>query len=142
MVVGEDAEDAFEVVSVHDQGPVEAFGPGAAGEALRGRVRRRRSHRCLDDLDAVAGEDGVEVAAARAVAVADQEATRFWSFLERPGALARLLADLWSGRVGGAAGEVDASASQLDEEEYLQPLQRDRLGGEEVDWGHALRLCL
>ena len=45
-----------------------------------------------------------------------------------------------SGRVGGAAGEVDAAAAELDEEEHVQPLQRDRLDGEEVDREHALRL--
>jgi hypothetical protein len=141
VVVGEDAEDALEVASVHDQEPVEAFGPDGADEALGGRVRLRRSHRRLDDLDAFAGEDGVEVAGELAVAVADQEAKRSWSLLERPGELARLLGDPRSGRVGGAAGEIDAPATQLDEEEHVQPLQRDRLDGEEVDCEHALRLC-
>jgi hypothetical protein len=32
---------------------------------------------------------------------------------------------------------VDASAAELDEEEHVQPLQRDRLDGEEVDREHA-----
>jgi hypothetical protein len=140
-MVGEDAEDALEVASVDDQEPVEAFGPDRADEALGGRVRLRRSHRRLDDLDALAGEDGVEVTAELAVAVADQEAKLSWSLLERPGDLARLLADPSSGRVGGAAGEVDAPATQLDEQEHVQPSQRDRLDGEEVDREHALRLC-
>jgi hypothetical protein len=76
------------------------------------------------------------------LSVADQEAKRSSSLLERPGELTRLLGDPWSGRVGGAAGEVDAPATQLDEEERVQPLQRDRLDGEEVDCEHALRLCL
>jgi hypothetical protein len=141
VVVGEDAEDALEVASVHDQEPVEAFGPDGANEALGGRIRLRRSHRRLDDPDAFAGEDGVEVAGELAVAVADQKAKRSRSLVERPGELARLLGDPWSGRVGGAAGEVDAPATQLDEEEHVQPLQRDRLDGEEVDREHALRLC-
>jgi hypothetical protein len=91
---------------------------------------------------AFAGEDRVEVARELAVVVADQEAKRSSSLLERPGELTRLLGDPWSGRVGGAAGEVDAPATQLDEEERVQPLQRDRLDGEEVDCEHALRLCL
>ena len=53
-----------------------------------------------------------------------------------PGAsrrLARLLDDPGSGRVGGAAAQVDASAFELDEEEHVQALQRDRFDGEEVD---------
>jgi len=141
VVVCEDAEDALKVPSVHDQEPVQALGRDGADEALGGRVRLRRPHRRPDDLDAFAGEDRVEVARERAIAIADQEAKRSSSLLERPGELARLLGDPWSGRVGGAAGEVDAPATQLDEEEHVQPLQRDRLDGEEVDCEHALRLC-
>ena len=34
-----------------------------------------------------------------------------------------------------------ASAAKFDKEEDVQPLQRDRLDGEEVDCEHALRLC-
>src|SRR5262245_28684024 len=46
----------------------------------------------------------------------------------------------WSpgaGRVGRAAGEVDAAASQFDEEEGVDSSERDRLDGEEVDREHA-----
>ena len=73
-VVDEDAEHAFEVATVHDQEPVETLGAGGADETLGDRVRLRRPHRRLDDLDAFAGEDGVEVAGELAVAVTDQEA--------------------------------------------------------------------
>ena len=51
------------------------------------------------------------------------------------------LEDPGAGRVGCAAGEVDATAAKLDEDEHVQPLQRDRLDGEEVDCEHALCLC-
>src|SRR6266571_6591850 len=102
-----------------DQEPVEALGAGGADEALGERVRLRRSHRRLDDLDSFAGEDGVEVAAELAVPVVDEEAKRRSPLLERPGELAGLLGDPWSGRVRGAAGEVDAPAFQLDEEEHV-----------------------
>jgi hypothetical protein len=85
-------------------------------------------------------EDRVEVARELAVAVADQEAKPCRLFLECPGELARLLGDPGAARVGGAAGEVDAPAGELDEEQDVQPLQRDRLDGEEVDREHALRL--
>jgi hypothetical protein len=33
--------------------------------------------------------------------------------------VARLLGDAGAGRVGGAAGEVDAAASEFDEEEHV-----------------------
>src|SRR5438128_10850195 len=51
-----------------------------------------------------------------------------------------LLGDPGAGRVGRAAGQVDASAAEFDEEEHVQPLQRDGLDGEEVDREHASRL--
>jgi hypothetical protein len=35
---------------------------------------------------------------------------------------------------------VDTAAAQLDEEENVEPLQRDRLEGEEVDCEDALSL--
>ena len=76
VVVDEDAEHMFALATVHDQEPVEAFGADGADKALGDRVGFRRSQGCLDDLDAFAGEDRVEVAAELAVAVADQEAKR------------------------------------------------------------------
>src|SRR5438876_3491674 len=42
-----------------------------------------------------------------------------------------------AGRVCCAAGQVDASATEFDEEEHVQSLQRDRLDSEEVDREHA-----
>ena len=48
---GEDAEDALEVASVHDQEPVEALGADGADEALGDRVRLRRSYRRLEDVE-------------------------------------------------------------------------------------------
>src|SRR5438105_11367207 len=51
--------------------------------------------------------------------------------------LSGLLGDPGARRVRGAAGQVDTSAAELDEEEHVQPPQRDRLDGEEVDREHA-----
>jgi hypothetical protein len=81
------------VAAVDDQQPVEALGTDRADETLRERVRLRRSHRRLDDLDALAGEDNVEVACELAVAVTDQEAKPRRTLLQRPRELARLLGD-------------------------------------------------
>ena len=53
--------------------------------------------------------------------------------LECPGDLGGLLGEPGAGGVGGAAGEVDAAASQLDEEENVEAVERDRLDGEEVE---------
>ena len=128
-----DAEHAFEVSAVHDQEPVEAFAAHGPDEAFSDRVRSRRSHRCLDDADAFARKDGVEVPAELAVAVANQEAEPTRLLLQDPRELTRLLGNPSSGRVGGAASGVNAAASEFDEKEDVDSLQRDRLDGEEVD---------
>jgi hypothetical protein len=62
-VAGEDAEHALEVAPIDDQQPVQALGAGGADEAFGDRVRFRRPHGRLDDLDVFACEDRVEVAA-------------------------------------------------------------------------------
>src|SRR5215207_3428867 len=73
VVVGVDAEHAFEVTAVEDQQPVETLGTHGANEALRDRVRLRRPHRRLHDPDAFAAEHLVERAAVLTVAVTNQE---------------------------------------------------------------------
>ena len=93
-------------------------------------VRFRRPDRGLDDGDAFAAEDFVEGAAELAVAVADQEPCLFEQAAE-----VRLRA-CWvtQAPVGfvGAAGEVDAAAVELDEEEDVVAAEAERLDGEEV----------
>ena len=42
--------------------------------------------------------------------------------------------------VRSAAGQLDAPATELDEEQDVEALQRDRLDAEEIDREHALRL--
>ena len=140
VVVSEHAEDALEMAKVDDQEPVEAFGAGGAYEALGDRVCLRRSLRCLDDFDPFSGEDGVEVARELAVAIADQEPKPRRLLLERPRELAGSLRHPGASRIASAAGEVDAPAGNLDEEQDVEPLQRDRLDSEKVDREHALRL--
>src|SRR5262249_18053040 len=74
------------------------------------------------------------------IAVANKEAETRRLLLDRPGELAGLLGDPLSAWVGGAAGEVNAAAPQLDEEENVEAPQRDRLDGEEVDREHTVGL--
>jgi hypothetical protein len=88
--VDEDAEHPLEVAAVDDQEPIETFGSSRADEAFGDRVRLRGSHRCADDLDPFALEDGVEVARELAVAIPDQEANRRRAH-ESPSELTRLL---------------------------------------------------
>jgi hypothetical protein len=54
--------------------------------------------------------------------------------------VARLLGYPDTGRVGRSAGQVDAAAFELDEEEHVEAAQRERLDGEEIAGEHARRL--
>src|SRR4029077_7144139 len=114
VMVDKDAEHVLEVASVHDQDPVEALGADGADETLGDRDRLRRSPRCLDYSDSFACKHGIEIASELAVAIADQEVKRSRPLLERPDELASLLSDPRPGRVGGAAGQVHASSTELD----------------------------
>ena len=54
VVVDEDAKHSLEVPPVEDEQPVKAFGASGADEALGDRIRLRRPHWRLDDLNAFA----------------------------------------------------------------------------------------
>ena len=68
------------------------------------------------------------------------KAKRRRPLLQRPGELACLLGNPGAGRVGGAAGEVNAAAAELDEEEHVVTAERERLDGEEVTGERTRRL--
>src|SRR5205814_1376504 len=88
------------LAAADDQEPVEALAADAADPALDVRVRVRRPHRRVDDLDRFAAEDVVEAAAELAVAIVDQEADRLLAVAERHQQVAGLLG--YPGTVGRA----------------------------------------
>jgi len=109
VMVDVDAEHAFEVASVEDQQPVEALRTDCSDEALRDRVRLRRSDRRLHDPDAFAAENLVEGAAVLAVAVADEEADSLFGEVKTE--VARLLGYPGAAGITRAAGKPDAPAA-------------------------------
>jgi hypothetical protein len=97
------------------------------------RVRLRRPHWRLDDLDAFAGEDGVEVAGELAVAVTDHEphaAHRFVVQVHEQ--VARLLSHPRPVGIRRGPGQVNPASRQLDEEQDVEALEEDRVDGQEV----------
>ena len=139
-MLDEDAEHPFEMAAVEDQEPVETLRSDGADEALGNRVRLCRSHRRADDLDPFASEDGVEVTRELAVAIPDQKAHRRRTLRQSPSELTGLLGDPGAARVRRAAGEMNPTAAELDEEENVKPPQGNGLDREEVDGEHAVRL--
>ena len=133
-------EDVVEVAAAEDQHPVEALAADAADPALGVRPRLRRPHRRLDHPDPLGAEDLVELAGELAVAVADRNRGRDAFVVELHQQVARLLGHPAAVRVGRDPGEVDAAGRELDEEQDVEPLQEERVDGEEVALENARRL--
>ena len=132
-------QDAAQVRLVDDEQVVEALRARRADPALGVGVRGRRAVGRAHDLDPLGREDRVEGRRELGVAIVDEEAGRRARLLQRPGEVARLLRDPGGGRVGGAAGEVDAARADLEEEQDVQRLEEERLDGEEVAGQHGSR---
>jgi hypothetical protein len=79
-----------------------------------------------ENVEAFVGEDGIECIRVIAIIVADQESQRGWGIIEAPQDLFCLSCDPGLGGVGGDASQVDATSSNLDEEEHIQGFQLDR----------------
>ena len=73
VVVGVDAQDAFEMAPSEDEDPIETVAADGAHPALGERVRVRRLDRRPDHLDPYGGEQRVEGASELAVPIAEQE---------------------------------------------------------------------
>jgi hypothetical protein len=139
VVVGHiGGEHLIEVTAAENHQPVETLASNGANEPLRVGVGLRRPDWCSNDLDPFAADDLVEGGAELAVAVVNQEPRPFED--TREAEVARLLGDSAAGRVRRAAGEVDAAAPKLDEEEHVVAAERERLDGEEVTRERARRL--
>src|SRR6266536_361542 len=133
------AEHVFEVAAAEDEDPVEAVGANRAYPTLGEGVRVRRLDRRADHLDAFRPKDVVERAAELAVAIMDEEPERLL-VRELDGEVARLLGDPASVRVRAAGEVLDPPGGERDEEEHIDPLQKNGVDREEIAGEHARRL--
>jgi hypothetical protein len=96
-------------------------------------LRPRRSVGQAEHLDTLTPEDLVEGRTELGVAIPEQESGPQLAVMELPGQVPSLLHHPRSGRTVGAAGQMDATAAHLDEEQHVEPGQPDRVDDEEVD---------
>jgi len=120
------------VAAIADQQPVQALGAHRAYPALGIGVGLRRPRWDLHDLDARGGEHRVERGGELRVPVAEQVSEPVGPLAEVHQQVPGGLGDPLPGGVGGDAGQVRATAVELDDEQHVQPGQSDRLDGEEV----------
>jgi hypothetical protein len=118
----------LEVSSPDDQQPIQALGSHRADPALGVGVGVGCLHRRDQHLGALRPKH-VERAGELRVSVADEELQ--WPMLAHQ-QVAGLLGNPGAVRVGGHAGQVDPPGAHFDEEQHIQPVQPDRVHGEEV----------
>ncbi len=130
VVGGIDPQDLLEVAAANHQQPVQALGPDRTDPALRVGVRVGGLHRRDEHLATLRPEHVIEPAAELRVPIADEEAHPPSLFSQHQQQVSGLLGDPGAIRVGGHPGQVDPPGVQLDEEQYVQPSQPDRIHGE------------
>jgi hypothetical protein len=85
-------------------------------------------------------KDDIETARELSIMVANQESDWVSTLGDRPCDVPRLLRHPLAVGIGTAAGEMHTPTREFDEEQDVQPPQRDRVDREEIDGDHAPRL--
>ncbi len=132
VVVEVGRQHAMKMPLAEDQELVQAFLADRANPALRKGIRIRRPHWPPNDRHILRRKDRIEGSRKLGVTVVDQETHRQASVLDVPTQLARLLGHPSTGRVRGAAGQMDTATAELDEKQHIEGLQPSGLDGEEV----------
>jgi hypothetical protein len=133
VVIHEHPDDPLEVLLVQNQQPVERVRTGGAHEPLGNPIGLWRAKRRTNDLNPVASEHVVTTVGEFLIPNANQKPHRFGAVRQRPRQVTSLLDNPWRGRIRGAPGHVHPTAAQVDDEGDVEPLQSDRLDGEEID---------
>jgi hypothetical protein len=101
-----------------------------------------RARRDFGDVDALAGEDGIEGGRELRDPVADQVRELPLALAELPEHLAGVLGGPGCGGVCGDPRDVDGAGADLHDEQRVQPLQADGVDVEEIGGEQAVGLGL
>ena len=88
--------------------------------------------RCVNDVHAFGLENGIKCVCELAILVVNQEAKGGLAFRELPDHLPGLLSNPTSIGIGGNACQMHPACPKFDEEQDIQPLQPQRIYGEEI----------
>lgn len=122
----------FQMVPGEDQQSVGAFAADAADPPFGICICSWSLRWCPQHGDAGRCKDGVEGVGDLGVPVADEEAKPLGALVQVHEQVPGLLRHPHTRRVPGDAQHVDPSAGDLHHEEHIQPLQQDRIHGEEI----------
>ena len=132
ITVGELAQHPLQMGIIENEEMIEAFFSGGTDPSLGEGICIGSLKGSGENVEAFADEDGIECIRVLAIVVTDQESQRGLGIVEVPQDLSGLLRDPGLGRVGGDPSQVDATSSNLDEEEHIQGFQPDRFHGKEI----------
>ena len=132
VVVDELPHHMLEVATPKDEVVIQCLPALGANPSLSECVCPRRLEGEGNDLGALGLEDHVEASGELCVPVVKEEPGRQVAILDLPGQVPGLLLDPAPVRMVGAAGEMDASGTYLDEEEDIELGQPDGVNDKEV----------
>src|SRR4029450_3020118 len=115
-----------------NENAIEAVAADGAHPALSERVRVRCLHRIPNHLDPLRAEDLVESVAELPIAIMDQQLEAALLLAQLHDGVASLLGDPGAVGVGCTGDELEPAGREGDEEEHIDPLQRERLDCEEI----------
>ena len=141
VMFDERAQYTIEMSLTADQQPVEALGPGGPHKSFRERVRPRRPDGREDDPGADRLHHLVKRPDELGVTVPDQEVDGPALVLQGDRQVTGLLGGPGPDRVSGNASQEDLATLEVDEEQHVEAVERDRADVEEVTSEHACSLC-
>jgi hypothetical protein len=133
-------KDPFEMAMAQNEQPIEAFGANRPYPAFRESVGPRRSDWRLDHSDAFGTEHLVKSGGELGVPVSDEELEGATSVRQITDQIASNLSDERAGRMISNTENMYFSRRQLDDEEYIELLEKHRVHCEEVGGQYALHL--
>ena len=132
VMLDELSQYTIEMALAADQQPVEALSPGCPHEPFGKRVRPGRPHGCLDDPSAGRLHHLVEGPDELGVAVPDQEPDGSALVFDGGGQVPDLLSNPGPDRVGCDPSQEHLPTVEVDEEQHIEPPQRNGVDVEEV----------
>ena len=133
-------DDGSELSTPEDEHPIVTFTADGPDEALGEGIGTRSSDRRTDDPNALGAEDLVEAGCELASSIPDQELDRACTLGEFIGQVPGLLDHPGACRIRCHSHHEDLSGVEFDEEQDVEPPQRDGVHGEEVAGQHRGRL--
>jgi hypothetical protein len=140
VMIDEDLDRVLKMPPVQDQQPVQTFGPSRPHEPFRDPVRLRSLNRRPNHTHGLGLKHGIEATRELAIAVANQKPNRLLPLNEFPRDLPRVLRDPRIVGMCRAPGQVDAAATEFNEEQHIQSLEPHGVDGEEIHRDEAVGL--